>query len=115
MSCGSARYRPTASRHPEAAPMFGRSAPATRTLCNVAEGAPPAPRPGTIGAGEHLIQRGVDIMAATDPKEPAKAQSRLEPVSAEEFDDLPVDDYPVSGSSVDIPEPIIVREWKLVR
>ncbi|WP_458685890.1 hypothetical protein [Nocardia tengchongensis] len=49
-------------------------------------------------------------MAETDPKEPAQPQSRF--VEADEFDDLPMDDYPVNGTSVDISEPILVREWK---
>ncbi|WP_327138811.1 hypothetical protein [Nocardia sp. NBC_01327] len=51
-------------------------------------------------------------MAETNPKESVQPQSRLEPVDSEEFD-IQMEDYPaVHGTSVDIPEPIIVREWK---
>ncbi|MFJ4655806.1 hypothetical protein ACIP5Y_31395 [Nocardia sp. NPDC088792] len=52
-------------------------------------------------------------MAETNPKESAQPQSRLEPGDSEEFDDGPMEDYPLAfGTSVDIPEPILVREWK---
>ena len=52
-------------------------------------------------------------MAETDPKKPAQPQSRIEPDSEEGFMDRPVEAYPSAfGTSVDIPEPILVREWK---
>lgn len=84
----------------------------TKTLSNVDEATPPNHPPGKIGAGKYLVDRGVDTMAETDREELAQPQSRLVPVEADEFEDLPADDYPVNGTSVDIPEPILVRESK---
>lgn len=51
-------------------------------------------------------------MVEINPKEPAQPQSRLAPVEPDEYEDLPMDDYPMNGTSVDIPEPILGRERK---